>query len=495
MIIDEDWAIISSSSDYEDESPASSVIEPDMKSSNFNVPSEFDEILSLNYPGVTTTRYPISMIKGGSAEDSVSTIRPLNSDFCDNSQFSGTPSILAKSNLSATLKTFDARIRNWSKHSFGSILGTYGKKMDSVKARNIQSVSLMEHMAISLYSTLECHQELMFYYLAPALLAIVIGLKYGSIVMMALKCFTERLVPFLWVKPPVVPQTRFEAFKTSAIAKDSCWLGAEIFKKLATFARTFGETTRGMMSDLGAAFTNIFAKRNTSLDPQSESLSGCFFAHAQSLGAHFNEFLAFLGRIDLSFSKAHGVLNGNTHGPQRWGRWGSYILNEIRHTPQNIWEPSWHRPDANWKLWTNRIANWFSFQIKELASCVKSMSGRIRDFNSNWVAPSDECENRTFYSVFGSRVLLSNIFSRFQEGGIVFEQLKYSFVENFRQLRQLVNGKDILVREQFCSRFSRTTHQLSKSKATLDALSRKTYSFLWADDHLIKLIRLQENPI
>ncbi|EEQ35951.1 predicted protein [Clavispora lusitaniae ATCC 42720] len=190
QISDEDWAIISSSSDVDEESTASSLAETSPDVGDPDTPdSKID-----------------SMPDSLGAEDSISTIRQTTRGDKGPTEEGNSKEMTQDSTPLASERTkqkcggcvvsrIDRRMRDWSSRGFQIL---FAQKLESMRsqlsAKDIQSVGLLQHTVFSLYSTLEHNQEVLLYYLTVFISGLIffVGQYISSVIAATPTPYIER---------------------------------------------------------------------------------------------------------------------------------------------------------------------------------------------------------------------------------------------------------------------------------------------------------------
>lgn len=478
LISDEDWAIISSSSDYDDESTASSLIDPVGENSSSELTPESVDHSTGNAPDnanlvpLTTESTDSGTVNGNDpATDSVCTIREVEFESALSEQ---TYESLPNATQTGQIKPrsgVDARIRGWSQHLFAALFARFKLNLDATKAQNVQTVSLTKHAMFSLFSTLERNQELLLYYFALLLSAAVFGFQYAPAVFVMLRDFARtRVLPGLRCKSRLVLQSRLELFKASALAWTSRLAKTE---KLPAGFSNVSVRTSGIASDVRIKVLKGIKKLRLEFTPVQYHLKQWIVASTNRLGTSAGRYVDGFGAYSREasgyLSGAHKSLATYAASFCKWAL-AAQLFSKVSGT--------------RLKVAGEKVNGMFAKLLNNLASCVNwtliHSKGLLRDsrcrFHDLMVL------GRDYFA--GLKPPVTRVAEDLQQWTLAIGTLGSSYFHLSKQFFLNCFSKDALVTsyERYCSFSSRYAQRLAKSKEAFDSVSRKMYHYVWADN-------------
>lgn len=497
LISDEDWAIISSSSDYDEDSTASSVIDPDGDTSSSEFTPDADHPLSGDAPDSTTSRVVTSADvaartknRTDPAGDSVCTIRPQDVKPDDSPRMPEVPSPVAEKEIPTTCGVMDARFRGWSKRIFKVMFSCCRQKLEATRAQNVQSVGLAHHAAFSLYSTLERHQEVLLYYFAVALSAVVFGFHYGPAVLAALRDFAnDRIVQGLWATPQLISVSRLGFFGAPARTWKSRFVGSPASKGRNLLSQTPFFSSLGVLTDAKLMLTNKLSQLQSAIDPVRFNLVQWGTVCANSLGECANRLVPYVRGLDEYFSAANKYVTKHNSVVWKWfiagldqyQRFSLDILGRILEVKLNFPE----QVTAGLLNLVNKVGSGGKCVLAQFGNFLLGSKRYLILYRSQIASLRNQIA--TFVANFGNPI--PDIVRNLQQGTLAIGELGNSYFSQSKQLllRYVNKGAFLSNYERFSSYGPRLTHHLDRSKEAFDSVSRKTYRLIWTDNDVLHL--------
>lgn len=497
LISDEDWAIISSSSDFEDESTASSLIDPRGENSSSELSPRSNPPLSRNSQGNVTPGAAATGSSGANSEnrddpaaDSVCTIRPVETKSEVPAPSPEVPLVEAETEQTTTCVAMavDTRIRGLSRRLFAMIFSRCRQNLEATRAENVQSVCLARHAMFSLFSTMERHQDLLLYYFALALSATVLGFQYGPAVFVTLKEFTKnRVLRGFWLEPEPVPQSRLELLMSSARAWKSRWTSKNMAEKLSVGFPAVTLRTVGISPDVTFKLTEKFAKLRLEIIPVRDRLKNLVAGYANSIAVRVDGFGAFTDTLDGHIRGASRYITGTEEylrsgaaGLQKW------ILSK---NLQQIHLPAVSKVDWAWA--NDRIRTVSSRILNNLATCVQWTQMHFGSLLLDSKLRLASLRDGTLSLLSGVKTPVASAVEDLQQWTLAIEELGSSYFHLSRQILLRYFNRDAFMAryERYSSGSHCLTQHLTKSKEAFDSLSRKTYQLVWADNRVLRLLQ------
>ena len=438
QISDEDWAIISSSSDVDEESTASSLAETSPDVGDPDTPDSKIDLM------------PDSL----GAEDSISTIRQTTRGDKGPTEEGNSKEMTQDSTPLASERTkqkcggcvvsrIDRRMRDWSSRGLQIL---FAQKLESMRsqlsAKDIQSVGLLQHTVFSLYSTLEHNQEVLLYYLTVFISGLIffVGQYISSVIAATPTPYIERKdtsVFNIWPKPPKrndVKSTWVSNCKSALHRLTSHIHG--VLEKSPFFSQYFLRTRQGAQ--------RITQKYAYVADKMGPFWVACLEKWQRSAQPKLLVFVSLF-----------------TEG----------ILTDLRH----LKKVSNNAIDEASVVWNSLISN-----ARYLMQCTSALATATQQKLSVFLS------DKIAHFQLQNDLLASDVIKTLQETTIVikgflqcvFNESRQVAIKSRKGVALLVErGKDVLT-----IYFKSEVHQAVRdAKDLFNSLSRKTYRILWAE--------------